>query len=154
VFQVFQEILESRVKRSESKFSLPEFSSGAFVTNSSHPKPWTQLAHGPIISQHKDVQTMLTHNIMYWLQQEALTYPFTILLSSSTLFSVRTGHWKEYLTCLYSWFGRTKFLYLWCMILHFCNNALLNRVWGFNQSISSICILVYLYVSMLFFCFG
>ena len=38
-----------------------------------------------------------------------------------TLFNsnVRTGHYKEYLTYLFSWFGKTKFYYLWTVILYF-----------------------------------
>lgn len=36
----------------------------------------------------------------------ALTLPFAILLSSYTASSLRTGH---YLTCLFSWFGKTEF---------------------------------------------
>lgn len=118
------------------------------------PSPKHSLSMGQSFLSIRMFRLMLTHNIMYWLQQEALTYLFTTLLSSSNIFSVTTGHWKEYLTRLFSWFGRTKFSYLWCVILHFCNNALLNRVWWFNQSNYSICILVYSYISMLFFVRG
>ena len=33
-----------------------------------------------------------------------------------TLSSVRTGYYREYLTCLFSWFRKTKFLYSWSSI--------------------------------------
>ena len=48
-----------------------------------------------------------------------LSLSWLIFLSSITLSSVRVGYWKEHLTCLFSWFGKTKFLYPWSVILHF-----------------------------------
>ena len=45
--------------------------------------------------------------------------PFTILLPSNTASNVSTGHQKEYLTFLFSWFGKTNFLCPWTVILYF-----------------------------------
>ena len=36
----------------------------------------------------------------------------------NTISNVRTGQWKEYLTFLFSWFGKTKFFYPWTVILY------------------------------------
>ena len=41
-------------------------------------------------------------------------------LPSNTVSNVRTGHHKkEYHTLLFSWFGKTKFLYPWTVVLYF-----------------------------------
>ena len=45
-----------------------------------------------------------------------LSLSWLIFLSSITLSSVRVGYWKEHLTCLFSWFGKTKLLYPWSVI--------------------------------------
>ena len=48
-------------------------------------------------------------------------------LPSNTVSNVRTGHHKkEYHTLLFSWFGKTKFLYPWTVILYFLG-SLVNR---------------------------
>ena len=45
-------------------------------------------------------------------------------LPSNTVSNVRTGHHKkEYHTLLFSWFGKTKFLYPWTVILYFLGSC-------------------------------
>ena len=55
-----------------------------------------------------------------WDMEPWLSTSFAILLSWNTLSCVRTGYSKEYLTSLFSGFGKTKFSYPWSrLILYF-----------------------------------